>query len=252
MPEETSPRPTACLRTIVADGDNSAAEHLQILLAQFDQVELVGTAKTGPQTVRMIDAMEPDLLLLSVNLPDMDGLAVAENVRRMVPAPSIVFVSSSRQFAVDAFDLAAVDYLLKPVGARRLSRTLQRVSENRLATTSLADQDSLSRDFWVPRAEGILRVEIDMIWLIEAQGDYVLLHVDSHTHIIHKTIKQVMTQLSPHEFIRIHRSTIVRRDRIKALIHRDGGQWSVDLGDGRSHHIGRTYLASVKALSLKT
>jgi DNA-binding LytR/AlgR family response regulator len=231
------------LRTLVVEDDNTSAEVLQIMLSTFRYVELVGTAQSGPQATRMIVALKPDLVMLSVSLPEINGLEVAVSARNSRAPPSIIFLSHSRQFAYAAFELAAVDYLLKPVSYERLESALSRVPESRSAGQS---DTACKREFWVHRRDGHVRVDIDHVELIEAQGDYVLLHTSDARHMIHMTIEHIMEQLDSERFIRIHRSTIVRRSQIKAIAHRGKGRWSAELRTGVAMHIGQKYLPGVK------
>jgi DNA-binding LytR/AlgR family response regulator len=235
------------LRTFVADGNIGSAEHLQILLATFDHVELVGTAQSGYQAIRMIAALAPDLVVLSVNLSDITGLQVAVSAQNIKAPPAIIFVSRSELHAVRAFELAAVDYLLKPVSHERLSVALQRVADSR---SNHPEHHDYLQDFWIQRRDGHVRLAVDSIALIEAQGDYALLHAGSNQHMIHMTIEHILEQIDPAKFIRIHRSTIVRRDQISAIRHRGGGQWSADLVGGICRNIGKKYLAEIKAFTV--
>ncbi len=241
--EQRDLAPLSKLRTLVVEDDDSSAEVLQIMLSTFRQVELVGTAHSGRQAARMIVALKPDLVMLSVSLPEISGLDVAVSARNSRAPPSIIFVSHSKQFAYAAFELAAVDYLLKPVSYDRLESALRRVPESRTAGQS---GSQCKREFWVHRRDGHLRVEIDHVELIEAQGDYVLLHAGDARHMIHMTIEHIMEQLDSAEFIRIHRSTIVRRSQINAMAHRGKGRWSVELKTGVALHVGQKYIPDVK------
>ncbi|MCW5647296.1 MAG: response regulator transcription factor, partial [Sphingopyxis sp.] len=152
------------------------------------------------------------------------------------------------QYPVAAFDDAAVDYLVKQVSPERQARALARVREWR-ATERVQNQKSKwISEFWVQNRGEMLRVDAAQVDLIEAERDYMRLHVGARSWLIHQTIKSLEARMNPDQFIRIHRSKMVRRDGIVGLKHHGDGAWSVDLGDGGTHRIGRTYLHDVKAI----
>lgn len=236
------------LRTLIVDDEPLAIERLQILTGQQDGVSLVGTASDGASALRMVDALAPDLVLCDIAMPDLNGLEVAAAIDRLENPPAVIFVTAFDQYAVAAFDVAAVDYLLKPVSPERLARALARVREWR-ATERVQNQKSKwISEFWVQNRGEMLRVDAAQVDLIEAERDYMRLHVGARSWLIHQTIKSLEARMNPDQFIRIHRSKMVRRDGIVGLKHHGDGAWSVDLGDGGTHRIGRTYLHDVKAI----
>jgi two-component system response regulator AlgR len=236
------------LRTLIVDDEPLAIERLQILTGQQDGVSLVGTASDGASALRMVDALAPDLVLCDIAMPDLNGLEVAAAIDRLDNPPAVIFVTAFDQYAVAAFDVAAVDYLLKPVSPERLARALARVREWR-ATERVQNQKSKwISEFWVQNRGEMLRVDAAQVDLIEAERDYMRLHVGARSWLIHQTIKSLEARMNPDQFIRIHRSKMVRRDGIVVLKHHGDGAWSVDLGDGGTHRIGRTYLHDVKAI----
>jgi two-component system response regulator AlgR len=237
------------LRTLVVDDEAMAIERMQVLLARVDGIDLVGTASSGGQALRLIEALAPDLLLLDISMPGLDGIGVANAIQRLPKRPTVVFVTAFDQYAVIAFDVAAADYLLKPVDPARLLKAIERVRELRARTGAPPPSDRYATEFWVPHRSEIIRVDVDRIDLIEAERDYMRLHVGERSYLIHQTIKELERRLDPDAFIRIHRSKIVRRDRIKGLVHLGYGVWSVNLADGGEHRIGRTYLSDVKKIT---
>jgi DNA-binding LytR/AlgR family response regulator len=236
------------LRTLIVDDEPLAIERLQILTGQQEGVSLVGTASDGASALRMVDALAPDLVLCDIAMPDLNGLEVAAAIDQLENPPAVIFVTAFDQYAVAAFDVAAVDYLLKPVSPERLARALTRVREWR-ATDRVQNQKSKwITEFWVQNRGEMLRVDAAQVDLIEAERDYMRLHVGARSWLIHQTIKSLEARMNPDQFIRIHRSKMVRRDGIVGLKHHGDGAWSVDLGDGGMHRIGRTYLHDVKAI----
>jgi two-component system response regulator AlgR len=241
------------LKTLIVDDEPLAVERMQILCARLQGVQLVGTASDGEAALRLIDALEPDLVFLDIAMPGLTGLDVANALEGRSVAPAIVFVTAFDQFAVAAFDAAAIDYLLKPVAPDRLEKAVQRVHDRRrLAEASPLPESQpaaqrYAQEFWVPNRGELTRVAVADIDRIEAERDYMRLHAGNRSWLIHETIGALEARLDPGLFIRLHRSAIVRRDRITRLAHDGQGNWTAELQGGEQLRIGRTYLASVRA-----
>jgi two-component system, LytTR family, response regulator AlgR len=235
------------LRTLIVDDEPLAIERLQILAGNQEGVTLVGTASDGASALRMVDALRPDLLLCDIAMPGLDGLGVAAALEKQENRPSVIFVTAFDRFAVAAFDVAAVDYLLKPVSPERLARAIQRVRDLRQSDEAPPRGNGIS-EFWVQHRGEMLRIDVATVDWIEAERDYMRLHVGARSWLIHQTIKELEIRLDPSAFLRIHRSKMVQRDRVRALKHHGDGAWSVDLGEAGLHRIGRTYLHDVKAI----
>jgi two-component system response regulator AlgR len=239
----------AALKTLVVDDEAMAVERMQVLLARIEGINLVGTASTGGQALRLIEALMPDLVLLDISMPGLNGIGVAEALQRLQRRPTVVFVTAFDQYAVSAFDVAAADYLLKPVDPDRLRKAIDRVRELRASGAGDEAPSPYVSEFWVPYRSEIVRIDVDTIDLVEAERDYMRLHTGERSFLIHQTIKELEQKLDPAKFVRIHRSRILRRDRIRGLVHLGYGVWCVDLGDGVHHRIGRTYLSDVKTMA---
>lgn len=246
---------TATIRTMIVDDEPLAIERLQMLCAREPRITLVGTATDGEAALRLIEGLRPDLVMLDIAMPLLDGIGVARAVGRMGLRPAIIFVTAFEGFAVEAFDLAAIDYLLKPVAHDRLTRAVDRV-ETALGNRS-EDAPGLSaepeaqwaEEFWVPHRSELIRVGTDQIDRIEAERDYMRLHVGSHSYLLHQTISSLETRLDPANFVRLHRSHIVRRDHIARLRHDGSGVWFACLATNSEIRIGRTFLANAKAMT---
>jgi two-component system, LytTR family, response regulator AlgR len=238
------------LRTLIVDDEPLAVERLQILCARIGGISLVGTATDGAAALRMIEALTPDLLLLDIQMPGMDGMAVARALAQRASRPALIFVTAFDQFAVSAFDVAAVDYLLKPVEAERLERAIARVgAQMREGGAAAAPASPWTREFWVPHRSEIIRVPAEDIDLIEAERDYMRLHVGPRSFLLHQTITELERKLDPAQFVRLHRSTLARRDCITGFKHNGAGVWEAQLHDGRWLRVGRTYLANARAMA---
>lgn len=237
---------------MIVDDEPLAVERLQMLCAREPRVELVGTATDGESALRLVEGVSPDLLLLDIAMPRLDGIGVARVLSRSDCNPSIIFVTAFEGFAVEAFDLAAVDYLLKPVSLERLKRSIDRVLALTRAdrTPRVATHPSQwAEEFWVPYKAELVRVAATHIDRIEAERDYMRLFVGPRSYLLHQTISSLEQRLDPEQFIRLHRSHIVRRGHIDRLRHDGTGVWFARLLDGKEIRIGRTYLSGAKAIA---
>jgi len=240
------------LRTLIVDDEPLAIERLQILAARIPALHVIGTASDGAQALRLAEALAPDLLLLDMTMPEADGLSVARHLIMRRPCPAVIFVTAHDQFAVEAFDCDAVDYVLKPVAEDRLVRAVERALARRAAAPDVAEAAAPSEwleEFWVPHRSELVRLAATDIVRIDAERDYVRLHTGERSYLMLHTIQGLEDRLDPARFIRLHRSTIVRRDRIAGLRHDGLGVWSAELVDGTALRIGRTYLAGAKAMA---
>jgi two-component system response regulator AlgR len=241
------------LKTLIVDDEPLAVERLQILCARIPELQLVGTANDGEAAMRLVDALQPDLLFLDIAMPGMSGLDVAKALGQKPERPFVVFVTAFDSFAVAAFDVEAADYLMKPVASDRLLRAIERVQARREAgaTGQAAADPGWCREFWVPNRGELVRVEAAAIDWIEAERDYMRLHMGEKSFLIHETISALAERLDPAQFLRVHRGSIIRRAAIARLAHDGQGNWVAELGDGTVVRIGRTYLAAAKAAILE-
>lgn len=237
------------VRILIVDDEPLAVERLQVLCAREPLIDLVGTASDGNAALRLTEALEPEALLLDISMPELDGMGVARALSRAKHRPAVVFVTAFDSFAVEAFNVAAVDYLLKPVSPDRLKRALERVVDRRGVAEPGSPANTYVTEFWVPHRSELIRIAAQDIERIDAERDYMRLHIGQRSYLLHQTISALEERLDPEQFIRLHRSTIIRRDRIKGLKHDGGGVWSADLGNGEEVRIGRTYLDHAKAMA---
>jgi two-component system LytT family response regulator len=241
------------IRTLIVDDEPLGRERIRTLIGDDSEIEVVGECSNGKQAVAAIERTLPDLVYLDVQMPEMDGFAVLDAIagERM---PAIIFVTAYDRYAVQAFEVHALDYLLKSFDRERFQDALQRAKEqirrsqegvwNERLTGLLEDlqarQTRLTR--FVIRSAGrinFLRVE-EIDWL-EAAGNYVRIHVGRESHLIRETLQSVEGRLDPAKFLRIHRSTVVNCDRIKELQPLFHGDYVVRLRDGTELTLSRHY-----------
>lgn len=240
------------LRALVVDDEPLAVERLQILLSRIDGVELCGTAADGEAALRLVEAVAPHVILLDIAMPGMDGIDVAREMARLPRPPKIVFVTAYDSFAVAAFDVDAVDYLMKPIVPDRLARALGRVREHLAAPAAAPDAPvpaaTRLEEFWASDAHGLTRIRCEDIDRITAERDYMRLHVGASSWLINHSLARLEEELDPARFVRLHRSTIVRRDFVTGL-RNDDGIWTARLADGNEQRVGRNYADNARQLS---
>ena len=247
---------TTDLKILIADDEPLAAERLQLLLAQSPDVDLVGTASDGEGAVRMADALSPDLLLLDIEMPGLDGIDVARALASRKPSAAVVFITAFDQFAVAAFDVAAIDYLMKPVDAERLVRSIDRARAYLTARANRGPEQAPAvppspwlEEFWASDLSGLVRIAARDIDRVTAERDYMRLHVGKRSWLIHHSMAALEEGLDPELFVRLHRSAIVRRDFIAGFSRNASGRWIARLADGTEQPVGRLYADQVRAIA---
>jgi two-component system response regulator AlgR len=238
----------ASLRIMVVDDEPLAVERLQLLLARLPDIAVVGTANDGEAALRIAEAAAPDLVLLDIAMPGMDGIDVARALSASAVDPAVIFVTAFDNFAVAAFDVAAIDYLMKPVRPDRLERALERVRAYVAGGRKQGARPGSGHveEFWVPDHNGLVRIAAADIQRITAERDYMRLHVGARSWLIHRTIAKLEEDLDPALFMRVHRSVILRRDTVTGLYRDEAGHWTARLDDGAEQRIGRSYVDEVK------
>ncbi len=252
------------LRILIVDDELLARQRLEDLLCDRPDVEIVGAVDSGRAAVAAVREHEPDLVFLDVQMPGLTGFEVVEAIgpERM---PAVIFVTAYDEYALKAFDVAAIDYLLKPFDDERFEQALERAQEaiklrkvdrlrSRLATlldgvseaasgkkTPASDDAPRYLERIAVESRGQVRVvPVDKIDYITASGPYAELHVDDATHVIRERMQTLEERLDPSRFMRIHRSVIVQLDRIDALLYNAGGDYAVRLKDGKRLSVSRS------------
>jgi len=225
------------LRAIVAEDEVVSRDALCQLLSEIDWIDLVGVAGDGREAVRLIDSLEPDVVFLDVQLPELSGLGVLQEAHHQ---PAVVFTTAHDRYAVAAFEVQAIDYLLKPFGRRRLTQALERVRE-RLTTSHRprpagappppAPDRRVLRLARTVRGE-LIPLRLDAATRFEAAGDYVEAHVGGERLLLRMSLGELEQELDPHRFWRIHRSHLVAADSVKSVrAHDDERRLIVVLAD---------------------
>jgi two-component system LytT family response regulator len=204
----------------------------------------------------MIDEMKPDLVFLDIEMPGMTGIDV---LSRITHDPAIVFTTAYDRYAVTAFELEALDYLLKPFGAKRLATALDRVKKSlgdpgnasvaERARAALESREPFSRIFVRDRGR-IIPIPVDGIDRLEAEDDYVGVHAGGKRYLVYLTMSEFEARLDPQRFVRIHRSHIVNLDKVAAFLPEDGGRLSIEMKDGTKLSASRTRSRELRHLAI--
>lgn len=240
------------IRVLIADDEPLAAERLQLLLARADGAQLVGSASDGESAINLTAALHPDVLLLDIAMPGLDGIAVARALTEQRPSPAVVFVTAFDHFAVAAFEVEAVDYLMKPVEPKRLQRALERARSYLRQRTGEPQPGKSSQwleEFWASDLSGLVRIAAQDVDRVSAERDYMRLHVGRRSWLIHHSMAALEEGLNPELFVRLHRSAIVRKDFITGFTRNQSGRWIARLADGTEQPVGRLYSDRVRAIA---
>jgi two-component system response regulator AlgR len=240
------------LRVLIADDEPLAAERLQLLLARAEGAQLVGTASDGDSATSLSEALHPDVLLLDIAMPGLDGIGVAKALAGQSPSPAVVFVTAFDQFAVAAFEVEAVDYLMKPVDPVRLQRALDRARaylQHRDTQPAPGKVSQWLEEFWASDLSGLVRIASRDVDRVSAERDYMRLHVGRRSWLIHHSMAALEEGLNPDLFVRLHRSAIVRKDFIAGFARNPSGRWIARLADGTEQPVGRLYSDRVRAIA---
>ncbi len=236
--------PTASrIRALVVDDEPVARARVLSLLHDEPDIDVVGECDSGPQALAAIESTTPDLVFLDIQMPQMDGLALAKTLGETMPA--VVFVTAYDEYALKAFEVHALDYVLKPFSAERFKAALgharQYLSQRRAMGARQPDPGE-RRDRLVIKSSGrIYFVRTRDIDWCEAAGNYVRLHVGPQTHLVRGTMGYIESQLDPVQFVRVHRSTIVNVDRIQELRSSFNGEYIILLHDKTRLTLSRGY-----------
>jgi two-component system LytT family response regulator len=234
------------IRVLIVDDEAPAREKLRRWLGEQEGLEPVGEASDGLAAAQAIESLRPDVVYLDIQMPGLSGLEVAAQLEPD-SAPLIVFVTAYDEHAVKAFDLNAVDYLLKPYDKDRLLRTLTRVRERIDTGTrghsvkTARGQTGSSDRLLVPVGERLELIESRSIHWLEADDNYVHAHAASRVYMLRRTLQDLLTQLGEDRFVRIHKSTAVNVSEIQSLTPLFKGDYEVHLRSGHTLRLSRRY-----------
>jgi two-component system LytT family response regulator len=241
------------ITALIVDDEPLAREKIRRLLCHENDIEIIGEAVSGAEAVEMIEAQKPDLIFLDIQMPEMNGFEVLNSIKNGA-MPAVIFVTAYDKYAIKAFEVHALDYLLKPFDLERLQSALKRVREQ-METKNHGGFDekliSLLSDLKAEKeypqrlvlktAGRVYFIKTSDIDWIEAAGNYVKLHIGKDAHLLRETMNNTEAKLDPEKFLRIHRSSLVNIDRIKELNPLFNGDYLVILQDKTELTLSRNY-----------
>lgn len=250
------------LRAIIVDDEPLAVDRMSALLAVLTNVELVGTASNGREASAILEAGGVDLMFLDVEMPQLDGFDLIEQLNRQaIPLPYIVLVTAHQIHAPMAFDTGVTDFLTKPVRLSRLETAVARVAQANKDSLILSQIGELGRaepvsdapkaldnDLWVQRRGEAIRIDLSRIDRLQAEGEYVRLFIDGTYYLHREALSNLAERLDGSRYIRIHRSSVIQRGDVAALRRQSTGSYQVELRDGTVLPVGRTYRRVVRSL----
>jgi two-component system LytT family response regulator len=242
------------IRTLVVDDEPLARERIKRFLAAESDLELIGECAEGREAVAAIRTLKPDLVFLDIQIPELDGFGVLKAIA-LEQMPAVIFVTAYDRYALQAFDVNALDYLLKPYNRERFRKAVERARAH-LSNGAKGELNerliSLLENFKTEQPRHLERLMIkssgrvfflraeELDW-IEADGNYLRVHVGRESHLIRETMNRLASKLDPDKFLRIHRSTLVNIERIKELQPLFSGDYVVILRDGKQLTLSRSY-----------
>ena len=240
-------------RVLIVDDEPLARDRIRELLKGDRGIQIIGEARNGREAIEAMTAHAPDIVFLDVQMPDMDGFEVLKALDVEL-VPLVIFVTAYDRHAVRAFDVHAIDYLMKPFDRKRFAKALNHAKDQLKRPTDEPDARRIMRlleelkagaryleRFAVKTGEKVLFVRAEDVDSIEAEGNYVRLNLGNSSHLLRGTINSIESKIDPRTFVRIHRSTMVNVNRIKELQAWARGEYRVVLHSGACHTLSRGY-----------
>jgi two-component system, LytTR family, response regulator len=259
------------IRTLIVDDEPIARRNLRALLSEEPDIEITGECGSGQEAVRMVQVSPPDLIFLDVQMPRMNGFEVLHRLQGE-PAAIVIFVTAFDQYALQAFEAQALDYLLKPFNDERFAAALRRakaqieqrrvcelsrtlvalLGDHQGAETDKPTEPKYQTEFLLKSFSRVFFLKAEEIDWIEAADYYARLHVGGKTHMLRQTMAELEMRLDPNLFLRIHRSTIVNLRRVKEVQVRQGGEYYAVLADGTPLKLSRNRREQLEVLLRQT
>ncbi|MDH5396516.1 MAG: LytTR family DNA-binding domain-containing protein [Cyclobacteriaceae bacterium] len=240
------------IKCLIIDDEKLARELLLEYLEEYPEIEVIGQCSSGKEAIKMIDKFEPDLIFLDVQMPGKDGLQVLEEITHK---PFVIFSTAYDNYAIQAFEENAVDYLLKPIDTSRFRKAIERVKERMESEDSNVDKlfemlnkgtEGYSSHLFVQKSDKFLSVPITEILHLEASGDYTIISTANDQFLSSNGIGKLEERLDPNHFIRVHRSTIINLSHLKEIEKHFNGGLVVKMKNGKSFSVSRTYSKEIR------
>ena len=238
------------VRAVIVEDEPHARASLREYASEVDWLAVVGEAADGADAIRLIDSLEPDLMFLDISLPEASGLEVIERIRHK---PEVVFTTAHHQYALAAFEVGALDYLLKPFGRQRFQTAVERVRRRLRSPVTAPDRARSAferplRRLFARTRDGIVPIEVRTIHHISASGDYAEVHTDRGSHLLHTSLGELASRLDPEVFRQVHRSHIVNLDAVVKIVPFDARRLLIKLRNGKEIVASRSASESLRSL----
>jgi two-component system LytT family response regulator len=227
-------------KTLIADDEPAARRGVRQLLADFPEFVVVGECRNGGDVLAALEVSEPDVVFLDIQMPGIDGFEVIRR-RTIARMPAVVFLTAFDQFAIRAFDVEALDYLVKPVSAARFAATMRRLMKRLRSTAGSSRDESIV----VTTSRGAKVLHINEIDWVEAAGNYAQLWIGPRNYFLRESLQLLEERLRKHGFIRVHRGALVRLDSVRELKRTSAGALFAVLNSGARIPISRRRSASL-------
>ncbi len=267
------------INTIIVDDEPLARKGLALRLADYDNINVVGECKNGIEAVSLIPQLRPDLVFLDIQMPGLNGFQVINKLRELnQPIPLIIFVTAFDTYAIMAFDIHALDYVLKPVDGKRLQAAVDKVAQyialheeeghkhklaklvadytgddcedilRKLASGEEINTNPYGEILAIKDGSEVTRVNINDIQWVDAAGNYMCVHATEQTHIMRRTMKELEDDLDPRKFVRVHRSAIVNINYVQKLVSHISGEYHLILSNGSELKVSRSHRDQIKEM----
>lgn len=248
------------IRTVIADDEPRAHKRIEKMLEEYEEFEIIANSSDGKETIKILQKEKPDLVFLDIQMPEFDGFEVLQQLDMNVP-PHIIFVTAYDQFALKAFEVNAIDYLLKPFDKERFDEAVSKIKERFYGNTGLNSRAEIEQlletienrqeaggDRVMVKEDGkIFFLEADEIDRIESAGNYIKIITSDNQYMIRETMTNISSKLDSNRFFRVHRSTIVNIDRVKVIEPWFHGDYQVTMYNGEKLNMSRNYKRILEA-----
>lgn len=241
------------LRTLIIDDERLAREELKSLLKQYDEIDIIGEAKNGEEAILMIKDLKPELIFLDISMPGMTGF---EMLKQLEEIPKVIFVTAYDEFALKAFEINALDYILKPVDPNRLQESVKKINQKEEdfiskleGQTSRKDRQlTLSDSVFIKDGEKTWFIELNRIRMLESDGNYVKVYFDGYRSLLLRSLNSFEERLDPEYFFRANRKFIINLKWISTIENWFNGGLMVELKEGEKVEISRRQAIRFKEL----
>lgn len=229
------------LKVLIVDDEAPARSEMRFLLDKIKDIEVLGEAITASEALKLLKEVKYDIVFLDINMPGMSGIEMAQEIKKMAHQPAIIFTTAYSRFAVDAFEVDAVDYLVKPIAKKRLMEAIARINESKKIKQIESADEGIEPEHMnripVTRQSKTILLMPEEIYYIESQGEYTIIHSQRGRFISSIRLKDFEKKLSSKSFFRVHRSFVVNIDYVKELISLYGGLCMLRLTDEKETEV---------------